>query len=314
MANLSITNVCNKRCVYCFANDTRNEYGQTYMDHETYDSALDYLTRSGMRQVRLLGGEPTLHPHFNEFVEKALDRDFEIMLFTNGLIHKKKLDFLASIPVHKIAILLNTIHPAENNIEGMKKQQETMALLGEKIIAGVNIYSASQELDYLLEYVEEYKLKKEIRMGISHSVLSQNNTYLHPKEYQKIGRIIVDFKLQAKESGISLGFDCGFVPCMFEQDHFDLLSEELKKAGTCCRPIIDMLSDGTFISCYPLHNFHKVKLHDQLQANDLAREFEEALLPYNQVGIYPYCTRCPLFGNRCNGGCMAFRIQRFIKN
>ena len=311
MANLSITNVCNKSCVYCFAKDAKDEYGKLHMSDNIYEKALDYLERSKIKQARLLGGEPTLHPNFTKFVQKALDRNLEIMLFTNGLISDKILDFLADIPENNLSILLNTIHPDENNLQGMKRQQAVMKKLGNTIIPGVNIYSAGQELDYLLEYVIKYNLKKEIRIGISHSVLSQNNVYLHPKEYPKIGYNIAMFKIKAKKYSIFLGFDCGFVPCMFPEEYYDLLSEELKKAGTACHPIIDMLSDGTFISCYPLNNFKKIKLNDKIHAKNLMQSFDKALLPYKNVGIYPHCTSCPLFKNRCNGGCMSFRIQRY---
>lgn len=282
------------------------------MDEATFDEALDYLDRSGMNQVRLLGGEPTQHPAFTGFVQKALDRAFDIMLFSNGLFSEKILDFLASIPEKRITILLNTIHPDENDARGKKQQQKVLKRLGKKIIPGINIYNAGQGLDYLLDYVIHYQLRKEIRIGISHSVLSLNNVYLHPKDYQNIGHNILMFKSKSKEAGVAIGFDCGFVPCMFPAAYHGLLSEELKKAGNCCHPIIDMLSDGTFISCYPLHHFMKVKMHDQLLAKDLIQTFDKALSVYKGIGIYTHCTSCSLFNKQCNGGCMSFRIQRFM--
>ena len=311
MANLSITNVCNRKCVYCFANDTKIEFGKTLMDDETYNKALDYLIRSGINQARLLGGEPTLHPRFTEFINKALARGLGISLFTNGLMPDRVLAFLATIPDGKLSILLNTIHPSEKDSRGINQQKTVMKKLGGVIIPGINIYSAKQELTYLLDYVKKYKLKKEIRLGISHPVLSKNNISLHPKEYQRIGYKIVQLKQYAIKEGISTGLDCGFVPCMFPVEYYDLLSEELKKAGTCCHPVIDLLTDGSFISCYPLNNFLKVKIDDQLHARGLIKRFEEALMPYTGAGIYTYCTTCPMFRKRCNGGCMSYRIQRF---
>jgi MoaA/NifB/PqqE/SkfB family radical SAM enzyme len=311
MANLSITNSCNRRCVYCFANDTRIELGKTNLDEDTFDKALDYLERSGLKQVRLLGGEPTLHPLFKEFAEKALVRNLDIMLFTNGLISEEILEFLTSIPEGRLAILLNTIHPDENDGTGINRQKKVMESLGSVLIPGVNIYSAKQQLGYLLDYVVGFNLKKEIRIGISHSVLSRNNVFLHPKDYHKIGHNIALFKLEAIKKNVALGFDCGFVPCMFPGEYLELLSSELKKTGNCCHPIIDMLTDGSFIACYPLNNFVKIRLDDSLVAKSVIQEFDEALFPYKQVGIYPYCTTCPLFNDRCNGGCMSYRIQRY---
>ena len=215
MANLSITNVCNRKCVYCFANDTRNEFGKTLMDDETFEKALEYLRRSDIKQARLLGGEPTLHPAFIQLIKKALEQGFSISLFTNGLMTEEVSAFLQTIPEGKLSILLNTIHPSENDGPGIESQKEMMKKLGSKTIAGINIYSARQEMDYLLEYVSKYNLKKEIRLGISHSVLSRNNISLHPRDYQKIGHEIVKLKQKAIKEGVSLGFDCGFVPCMF---------------------------------------------------------------------------------------------------
>jgi len=311
MANLSITNVCNKRCVYCFANDTRKEYGKSFMDDLTYDRALDYIERSGLKQARLLGGEPTTHPKFISYVQKALERNLDIMVFTNGLMSQKVLNFLAQIPAGKLSILLNTIHPNENNPRGISRQKQIMAKLAPSIILGITIYSTIVDLEYLTVYLNEFNLKKEVRLGLAHSVLSQQNRFLHPKNYSIVGRKIARFKEEVDVKGIKVGFDCGFVPCMFPPDSFELLHEELKKAGNCCHPIIDMLSDDTCISCYPLNDLKKIKLHSQLTAPELIEQFEKELRLYNEIGIYPYCRSCPLFKTRCNGGCYSFRIQRY---
>lgn len=311
MANLSITNVCNKECVYCFANDTLAEFGKTYLNSDTFERALDYLVRSGMKQARLLGGEPTLHPEFKSFVNRALARDLDIMLFSNGLISEKNLEFLSSLPEGRLSILLNTIHPLEQNNRGTNRQKAVMQRLGKVIIPGVNLYHANQELGYLLDYIADYGLKKEIRLGISHSVLSQKNIFLHPKEYHKIGLKIAKFKQLSNNVGVKLGLDCGFVPCMFPDEYSVLLSEEIKKSGNCCHPIIDMLTDGSFIACYPLNDFLKIQINDQVQAKELIRIFDQALNPFRNSGIYPHCSLCPLFQKRCNGGCVSFRIQRY---
>lgn len=37
---------------------------------EDFEWLLDFLKRSGENQVRLIGGEPTLHPQFIKFVLK----------------------------------------------------------------------------------------------------------------------------------------------------------------------------------------------------------------------------------------------------
>jgi len=281
------------------------------MNIETYDKALDYLLRSGINHARLLGGEPTLHPDFSKFVLKALDRNLVITLFTNGLMSDVTLDFLSSVPAGKLLVVLNTIQPSENYSMGIERQKAVMKKLGDVIIPGINIYSPKQDLNYLPEYITTYNLRKEIRLGISHSALSRTNISLHPMEYHKIGLKIARLKQTIEKEGIFLGFDCGFVPCMFPPEYHALLAEELKKAGNCCFPVIDLLADGSFIACYPLNDLVKIKLDDQFDARALIARFEEALRPYTNAGIYPYCTVCIQFKKLCNGGCISYRIQRF---
>jgi len=281
------------------------------MDEDTFSKALDYIERSGLKQARFLGGEPTLHPNFISFVKRSLERGLEIMVFSNGLMPDNVLNFLSSLPTDKLAVLLNTIHPEEGNPKGIAKQKKVMTRIGSSVIPGVNIYSRNFNLDHIVEYFEKFDLKREIRIGIAHTVLSENNRYLHPKDYLSIGSNIASFKSETERLGIRIGFDCGFVPCMFPSDSFELLKDELVKAGNCCHPLIDMLSDGTFISCYPLNNFLKIKLDDVITAKDIMQKFDAGLELYKDSGIFPYCSICPLFNSRCNGGCMAFRIRRF---
>lgn len=309
MANLSLTYRCNKQCAYCFAGSTTDT--PAFMSLDLFKSALKYLKRSGINQARLLGGEPTLHPLFINFVNIALDHGLDIMLFTNGLINKKTRDDLKKIPSSSINILLNTIHPNEKNLAGKELQEKTMKELGEKIIVGINIYSESQDLFYLLEYVKKHKLKKEVRLGLAHPMLGKQNAYLHPKQYKKIGDKIIALKVLAAGQGISLTLDCGFVPCMFDNKYHQLLNTELKNSGNCCQPIIDLMPNGYFIACYPLNNFHQIELNEQLAAQALKKQFNKKTAPYNKTGIYPACQNCSLFQGACNGGCLSHKIQRF---
>jgi hypothetical protein len=229
------------------------------------------------------------------------------------MVTNEVLKFLMSVPHDRLSVLLNTIHPSVRNKKGITQQLSFMYHLGPVVMAGVNIFRLKLDLDYLLGYIIKYNLKKEVRLGIAHPVLSKNNISLHPKDYYKAGYEIAMFKLKIKRYGIVLGFDCGFVPCMFPHEYLRLLDKELKKVGTCCHPVIDMLADGSFIACYPLNNLLKVKIRDDHYAKALISDFENVLLPYKGIGIFPHCTSCQLFQNRCNGGCMSQRIHRYQK-
>ena len=55
------------------------------MSRETFDAALCALAKVGIRDVRLTGGEPTIHPKFEEFLEVLREGGFSSGLVSNGV-------------------------------------------------------------------------------------------------------------------------------------------------------------------------------------------------------------------------------------
>lgn len=316
MSNLSITAECNRNCSYCFAGDTkdREKNPVRYMQMDTFHKYLDFLERSGLSQLRLLGGEPTLHPNFIEMVTEGIERGFDILIFSNGLISEKKIRYLSSLEPDKMTILLNTINPVENDRPGVQQQQKTMKRLGNRVKLGVNIYERRQPLDYLIEDISNYGLRKEVRLGIAHPLSSRKNKWLHPKDYREAGEGIFEFFSKAAEAGIRVGFDCGFVPCMFPDNSFEKLQSILPSIGKSCNPIPDLLPDGCFIACYPLNDLRKIRINPFITSDQVKNIFEHELIPFSKFGIYPYCYDCKWFGQNCSGGCVAARFGRLGEN
>ena len=79
VANLSITRRCRRHCGYCFARHELDRESAAEMPPEIYDAALAFLDRSGFPEARLLGGEPTEHPRFCEYVTRASERGFRVL-------------------------------------------------------------------------------------------------------------------------------------------------------------------------------------------------------------------------------------------
>ena len=125
MANILITNRCNRKCPFCFAGLRVNIKGKespNYMSRDDVRKVMDFMERSDDRQLRLLGGEPTLHPAFIDIVKEALARDFHVHVFTNGIMSKEKADFLSEIPDEKVSLLVNVAH-GEIDTENHRKRK-----------------------------------------------------------------------------------------------------------------------------------------------------------------------------------------------
>lgn len=89
MSNLVISRVCNMNCPYCFAGGImqtgRQPNDQCFISRADFSARLGYLKRSGINSVRLIGGEPTLHPQICELIKEGLRAGMQILIFTHGI-------------------------------------------------------------------------------------------------------------------------------------------------------------------------------------------------------------------------------------
>ena len=97
--NIILNSYCNLKCNYCFADEYMEETVKTpgkSMDFEFFTE--DVLPRVKTASlINFMGGEPTLHPRFNDILSSALDnmQPFSFLgIFTNGLMPDKALDLL----------------------------------------------------------------------------------------------------------------------------------------------------------------------------------------------------------------------------
>lgn len=82
---LTLTNACNLRCVYCSDQDLRNRQGCENMDFEVFERLFADLVKGGTKGVVFEGGgEPTLHPNFDQLVRSARKYGLAVGLITNG--------------------------------------------------------------------------------------------------------------------------------------------------------------------------------------------------------------------------------------
>lgn len=79
-ANLILTHNCNKNCAFC-VDDKRGELGD--MTAETVAKAIRHATENKIKEILLIGGEPTLHPQVIAIAKDLRSRGFVTVLTTN---------------------------------------------------------------------------------------------------------------------------------------------------------------------------------------------------------------------------------------
>ncbi len=83
---LSLTNECNQKCIWCSDYELRNRLPGT-LTKEVLFALIDDLKKGGTKGVVIEGGgEPTIHPDFCEIVEYIIKNGLSVGMITNGTI------------------------------------------------------------------------------------------------------------------------------------------------------------------------------------------------------------------------------------
>ncbi|MEJ2037513.1 MAG: radical SAM protein, partial [Desulfosarcinaceae bacterium] len=248
-----------------------------FIQMETFERHLDILDKLNVGQIRLIGGEPTLHPHFPMLVETALQRGKPILIFSNGLMPPKVVATLEKTDPQTCTVLVNM--SAANGVQRLNQEQQerrswVLQQLGPRVLLGFNITDPIFALDDLFDVIRNSDCQRSIRIGLAQPVLNGKNRYLRPKYYPKVGRSIVDSAIQAYELGIVLEFDCGFVRCMFSDEEVEILEKTGADYGWRCNPVLDIDISGVVFHCYPLAEQFSINLSKVSDPRKLRDRFE----------------------------------------
>lgn len=111
---ISVTDACNIRCRYCMP-ETVNGFLPTHrlMPFESVYHFVRVLARSGLRKVRLTGGEPLMRPNLPALVEKlaSIEGLEQIAMTTNGMMLREHISALVQAGLTHVNISLDTLHP-----------------------------------------------------------------------------------------------------------------------------------------------------------------------------------------------------------
>lgn len=85
---MTLTNTCNLKCVYCSDNELRTRQGRTAeLDLDVIQRLFDDLSANGTSGVVLEGGgEPSLYTKFEQVVSYAREKGLALGLITNGTV------------------------------------------------------------------------------------------------------------------------------------------------------------------------------------------------------------------------------------
>lgn len=296
--NILLSDVCNRRCNFCFAKGIHEHKGKKFIDFDDFKRVVDFSFKSNRFDIRLLGGEPSLHPQFIQIIEYLSDLPqlASVYLMTNGIMSSDKIDALLYLRQLKhLEILCNVSHQAADTEHQLTLRDNFLKTVNASITLSNTIYNLDLNLDYYVDLIEKFELHRRIRLGIAHKLYGCYNQFLNPALFKAVN-ITIDVKskeLAAKN--IFFQFDCGHPLC------------HIKHTVSQCLPIIDVGVNLDVWSCFPLKEFEKRKLFDFEHLNDVVSYFVKKLEPYHSKSIFDECDTCSV-KNQCCKGCVAHKL------
>jgi cyclic pyranopterin phosphate synthase len=316
MANILLTEKCVRSCPYCFAKEYLKESKENLLLWENLIYLADLFEVSNEKRLSLLGGEPTLHPEFVDFVMYLHQRRFKVNVFTSGIMSSKNLnaakEYLLTIPAENLSLVCNYNHPNSSTPNETKQINKFFNTFSKYITLSFNLYQKDFDFTFLTDAICKYELKKHIRLGLAQPIPGQKNECLTLSEIRGIAEKLRNQLPVLEKNRISLSFDCGMPMCIFsDEDIGRLFKLNRGRVMFSCSPALDIGPDMQMWSCFPLCNYERKSLYDFDNVQEIKNYFSEQHknLRKERKGIFEECNTCVHFEeNLCRGGCLAHLI------
>lgn len=324
---IEITSRCNQTCLHCFVGDELNK-----SPHVSKERIFEYartLADLGTKQVVLSGGEPTLHPSFEEIVTYLGQFRFRLTVLSNASSSRivDSVDCLLRNDVTvKIPLLgWGVAHDQMANLPGAFERTKRAILLlkeaGVNIQLGTTVTAINQnDIKAIRAFANEQGLPLEVSPIFQIGWARKHAQTLMSLPMERVVQICqedaasVPPKLVSISKNTANGTRFPFDPT--DYDAVDL-HEYLTAHHECGQKIVAILADGRVSPCLLLRNpehvigdVNRSPLHDILTGLADRRSFDERM----RLDAVPGCRDCEARFVCKAGGCpaSAYALTGFV--
>ena len=337
MPNIMLTDVCNLRCPYCFANEFVNKDANE-ISFENFKKALDFIASDpNEKSVGLIGGEPTIHSKFREILKFLIEdeRFARVIVYTNGI---KINEFVDELSHPKFTFLINCNDIPDIGEKNFNRLLNNLDLfineryMKDRISLGINFYKPDFNYEYILNILKKYNLDR-LRFSVTVPNTVDNKNINALEYFNKYKEPILKFYKVMVENKIIPYYDCNKIPsCMFtkedflpyqnlipnfdENNIFNNPNERLIVNDLVhCSPVVDIRHDLTAVRCFGLSDVTKVKISDFENIRELKQYYYHMVDAFaSNSASSPLCLDCKKRKNgKCFGGCLAFKINDILE-
>jgi radical SAM protein with 4Fe4S-binding SPASM domain len=303
---------CNAHCTYCL-NDAGSARPGELSTAELLRT-IDHMSRDGVFEVRLTGGEPTLRPDFHDLARAVRKSGMALSVNSNLLMNRERLDRLAALRPHLLITSLDASRAPHTRHRG--KGYDTIVenvrrLRGAGVPLRLNCMLSGDTIAHVEPFIDEFAPLGCGFCFILTRPVGRAGTQFRPPPLSKLIPVVQTIEDRRRAH-----------PELYFSTSFHVVMErELTLGGvhlTGCNAIqksFNVNSDGTVLPCAFLY-----ELSPEAFALGNVREHDYSVLPIwressrlrtlrrRSSATNLRCIGCPRFKRDCLGTCVFMEI------
>lgn len=304
-----LTENCNANCEYCFNKDIRET---KEMSKDKAKIMLDMLSQNGVKIIKIMGGEPTVHSSFLEMYN-LMQQKFELVyLFTNSLndeILKIKPRVYDSITYN--LLFIHDDYNFQKLLPERSFKRSFEVVIHSNVDADLVIHKIKLISNKKTELGNKDIIRFNLTLDCTEDIFKLKNKIC--SKYWKILRFLKQFRKEY------VSFDHNIPKCFWPKE----LREELKEFGilsnrTICNQSCAGLINSNFeiAHCNQLPAFRE-NLFETKNGKEQIISFQKlrkiimsSNLKKISYVLNTHCINCEHSLDSCNGGCMMHKFDK----
>ncbi len=315
---LTINRACNLHCEWCYAKNA----DKMQMDFSTVTSLLDFLISMEIRNLIILGGEPTCSNDLVPIIVECKKRSIHSVLVTNGvrLADKDYLNSLVEAGIGTIS-LSQKAHDRTSytNVTGVDCYEEFLQAVTNVSSTGldfvVSFVLTTENISYIAKSMRVLRAHGAVKfsLGFCYDFEVCRSAISHPENPYRLWDEFSKYYAEIHEASEGkFVLQMGLPLCVADMDLINLMNER-KQILTVCQLLrrsgLIFDTDMSVIPCNAMFNYKLGKFGVSFTDKDSFEKFwnsEELITFYNKLKSAPAtdCLKCDLWTN-CGGGCIS---------
>jgi radical SAM protein with 4Fe4S-binding SPASM domain len=307
---IAITYRCNAACRYCYAAAQRDA-SPASMAPERFDGILRRAAQLGFQRVGFTGGEPTLHPDFIRFLQRAREHGMTTFfasncMFSHGVAEALSSSLVDGVTAHIWFAPQSRDARAKVFLENVRRMRGA----GVPVMLRYNLSPCDAVPLDDLERIYHQSGARQINLAVTVPAAGGAGRHADWEALTDESRRLLDAGRAMRKRGMAIAFAKPLPPCVVRKGDWRWLGAIPHSMGTCAiwqvggAHNVVVNPDGTVWPCIVL-NRPLCRFDDLRSRQELVELCAQSLTPVRAPSVQ--CADCAFWlSRRCQGGCLAF--------